>query len=56
MIDFEYGKPVLTCDCCGFTPDEPFSDFQDALDFANSEGWLKSNHGGVWQNTCPDCK
>ena len=55
MIDKIHGEYYVYCDACGAMIDEPFDDFQDALDGMKAEGWKTVDIGGVWCNYCPEC-
>jgi len=57
MIDKEYGKYKLICDCCGENDKELiFDTFQEAVDYKNDFNWLSMKIGEDWFNYCQSCK
>ena len=54
-IQYEYGKPTPTCDCCG-TQLPPEDEFMDAVAAKKAEGWKSKKVAGEWMDFCPDCQ
>lgn len=56
MIDKSDGIYFLTCDICGEQADEPFFEFDHAVDYKKENGWKSQKHRGEWEDVCPDCQ
>lgn len=55
MIEKEYGKYYIECDCCGcYIPG--FVNFSDALEYAKESNWTFEKDNGEWTNLCEECK
>jgi hypothetical protein len=55
-ITLEYGHYVLTCAVCDEPHHEQFESFEDAWDYAKSNGWKLERQPGKWGNACPRCQ
>ena len=55
MIEKNYGLFLLMCDNCGFTIDDEFIDFYDAVDYKKEAGWRSIKEQDIWLDLCPDC-
>ncbi len=55
MIDKQYGKFVVMCDYCANAEIKEFEEFNDAVEFAEKNGWGRAHKDGEWINICPDC-
>ena len=53
MIDRQYSKYVLTCDCCGL--ETTFDTFQEAVDYKKASGWKAQKLGEDWIDYCTEC-
>jgi hypothetical protein len=51
-----YGKYTLYCNICESEVDETFGSFDDAVTWANEEGWKRRKVGNEWENICPECQ
>ncbi len=56
MISKEYGMFRLYCDCCEEPVELKFEQFDDAVDFAGKNGWIRERENNEWVNVCPECK
>jgi len=55
MIDKQYGRFILMCDFCANSEVAVFDEFNDAVEFAEKNGWGRKRKGGEWLNICPEC-
>ncbi len=46
----------LVCDVCGEKADEPFSEFDDAVEYKKENGWKSQKYRGEWEDVCPECQ
>lgn len=57
MIDRQYGKIVICCDCCDATFEgERDEEFQSVWAGAKREGWMTRQIAKTWMHACPACK
>lgn len=55
MIDRQKGKFVAECDECGEVEETSRTNFADAWDVLNRDGWTARKVGDVWTHKCPRC-